>query len=298
MFTFSRILPVSAEGTIYIRADGSIDPPTAPISTIDNVTYTLTDNIIVPASYYDAPDIIVIERDNIVFDGNGFMFLESSDEEDAHSTGIILSGRENVTVHNIQLNSLGVGILLSESSNINISGNNIVWNFGPAVFLDSSCNNSISRNMIAHNAVDGIILADSSGNKFCHNDFVDNAGYISENSANVWDDGSSSGGNYWGGYAGVDGDGDGFGDTPYIINANNTDYYPLMSPYEYWRDPVLGDVNKDMKVDISDIDFCSSVFGSNLGDLRWNPNCDLNKDCKVNMRDIGIACVNYGRHYP
>jgi hypothetical protein len=32
-------------GTIYIRADGSIDPPTIPISTVDNVTYTLTGNI-------------------------------------------------------------------------------------------------------------------------------------------------------------------------------------------------------------------------------------------------------------
>jgi len=36
---------VVASGTIYIRADGSIDPPTAPITTADNVTYTLTDNI-------------------------------------------------------------------------------------------------------------------------------------------------------------------------------------------------------------------------------------------------------------
>jgi hypothetical protein len=32
---------VEASGTIYIRADGSIDPPTAPISTVDNVTYTI-----------------------------------------------------------------------------------------------------------------------------------------------------------------------------------------------------------------------------------------------------------------
>jgi hypothetical protein len=32
---------VEASGTIYIRADGSIDPPTAPITTANNVTYTL-----------------------------------------------------------------------------------------------------------------------------------------------------------------------------------------------------------------------------------------------------------------
>lgn len=44
----------SAEpATIYIRADGSVDPPAAPISSVDNVTYTFTDNIY---------DNIVVER--------------------------------------------------------------------------------------------------------------------------------------------------------------------------------------------------------------------------------------------
>ena len=32
-------------GTIYISMDGSIVPPTAPISSTDTITYTLTDNI-------------------------------------------------------------------------------------------------------------------------------------------------------------------------------------------------------------------------------------------------------------
>jgi len=36
---------VEANGNIYIRADGSVDPPDAPISALDNVTYTFTDNI-------------------------------------------------------------------------------------------------------------------------------------------------------------------------------------------------------------------------------------------------------------
>jgi hypothetical protein len=32
---------VKAAGTIYIRADGSVDPPSAPISNVGNVYYTL-----------------------------------------------------------------------------------------------------------------------------------------------------------------------------------------------------------------------------------------------------------------
>ena len=40
-----NVKPAEAIGTIYIRADGSIDPVTAPISSSDNVTYIFTENI-------------------------------------------------------------------------------------------------------------------------------------------------------------------------------------------------------------------------------------------------------------
>jgi hypothetical protein len=30
----------------------------------------------------------------------------------------------------------------------------------------------------------------------------------------------------------------------------------------------------------------------------WNANMDINDDDVVNMRDIGIACSNFGQHYP
>lgn len=53
---------VLAGDTIYIRAEGSIDPPTAPINRVGNV-YTFTANI------YES---IVIEKDNITVNGNGY----------------------------------------------------------------------------------------------------------------------------------------------------------------------------------------------------------------------------------
>jgi hypothetical protein len=50
----------------------------------------------------------------------------------------------------------------------------------------------------------------------------------SEDSSNIWDDGYPSGGNYWSNYTGVDINDDGIGDTAHIIDASNTDRYPLM----------------------------------------------------------------------
>ena len=75
------------DGTIYIRADGSIDPPTASIYTADNITYTLTANITVNA------DGIVIERDNTVLNGAGYTMIGNGS-----GNGIDLIDINNVTI--------------------------------------------------------------------------------------------------------------------------------------------------------------------------------------------------------
>jgi len=71
----------------------------------------------------------------------------------------------------------------------------------------------------------------SSNNSFYHNTFINNSRQVeSLNSTNVWDNGYPSGGNYWSDYSGRDANGDGIGDTPYVIDAGNVDRYPLMRP--------------------------------------------------------------------
>jgi len=129
------------------------------------------------------------------------------------------------------------GIVLGYSSNNMISGNNVTKNnvVSPGLtptgvlLAASSLNNIIYRNKIAEN-YQGISFFSSSGNSISHNNFVSNNFQASiEFSTNVWDNGYPSGGNYWSDYTGVDSNSDGIGDTPYVIDAQNQDKYPLMT---------------------------------------------------------------------
>jgi parallel beta-helix repeat protein len=142
--------PVKAIGTIVIRADGSVEPDTAPIFTIDNVTYTFTGNI------YDE---IVVERDNIVVDGKGYTVQGTGS-----GTGIYLSGRSNVTVKNMEVRAFERGIRLNDSSNNTISANNVTNNEYGIVLYYSSSKNTLRHNDASDNRYNlGIFTASASG---------------------------------------------------------------------------------------------------------------------------------------
>lgn len=165
MFAFN-VRPVKGAwtGTIYIRADGSIDPPDAPIITSDNVTYTLTDNIT------SSSHGIVVERNNILLDGAGHEV-----QGEASGTGILL--KENgITVKNLIVSNFELGIsniiergwICYSSSNNIISGNNIAANNAYGILLHTSSGNTISGNNIMNND-NGIFLLDSSNNSISKN---------------------------------------------------------------------------------------------------------------------------------
>ena len=77
-----NIQPVKSTwtGTVYIRADGSVDPSDAPIITVDNVTYTLTGRIASNANG------IVVERDQILLDGANQMISGKKPTSQEEST--------------------------------------------------------------------------------------------------------------------------------------------------------------------------------------------------------------------
>lgn len=149
-----NIQPASAQpGIIYIRADGSIDPPTGDIITSDYVTYAFTHNIV---NYS-----IVVERSNIVIDGAGFT-LQGIGAWMGYE-GIDLTDITNVTVTNTNIINNEFSIRLSNSSNNSIYGNNITNNLVAVQIQYGSRFNSISSNNITNN-YHGIELGDSSSN--------------------------------------------------------------------------------------------------------------------------------------
>ena len=158
-----NVQKVKASGTIYIRADGSIEPSDAPISTFDNVTYTFTGNITADA------DGIVIERDNIVVDGAGYTVQGTGS-----GYGISFTERSNITIRNMEIKAFACGVYVYSSSSNTISGNNITANTYEGIWLSGSSNNSISGNNIANNGWAGIWLSGSSECSVCENTIYEN----------------------------------------------------------------------------------------------------------------------------
>ncbi|MEM2780469.1 MAG: NosD domain-containing protein [Candidatus Bathyarchaeia archaeon] len=150
-------------GTIYIRADGSIDPPDAPLETIDKMTYTLTNDII------SSGDGIIIERDNIILDG-GWRFI--SGVKVIESKGIDLSGRENVTVKHLHIANFHYGIFLWSSIN-NLVVECFIENTGAGIYIAYSSNNIIDFCDLAKNHV-AIEFVYSSGNSISSNNLISN----------------------------------------------------------------------------------------------------------------------------
>ena len=161
----------------------------------------------------------------------------------------VSADNNNIIDNNITANF--DGIWLTGSKNNSISGNSIMTNTHFGITFDfypyssqwshapgniTSENNIVYNNSIVSNLV-GIWFNYTFSNKVFHNNFIQNNVQIQINPLslnNIWDNGYPSGGNYWSDYNGIDTNHDGIGDSPYVVDANNQDRYPLMSP---WNQP-------------------------------------------------------------
>jgi nitrous oxidase accessory protein len=188
-------------------------------------------------------------------------FVKATGEYVSHGPSLFVSGNYiaenkfgltatngNITIHNNTIISNREALLFwGETSNV--YKNVIAYNQEFGIRFDPGCNNCIvNENNIEQNGV-GILLyrfliSDTypigSGNVVYKNNFIDNTKQVSEvaefdfsfypNGTDIVSWNSSTVGNYWSDYHGIDANNDGIGDTAYTINKENIDYHPLMNP--------------------------------------------------------------------
>ncbi|PNX50446.1 MAG: hypothetical protein BV458_13200 [Thermoplasmata archaeon M9B2D] len=153
--------------------------------------------------------------------------------------GIRLSSSSyNTVMCNTASNNV-FGIALEFTSNNTVMGNNVTSNSGDGIALSNSSNNTVTENNAHANRYDGIYLDFSSNNNLLyHNNIMNNTQNAADDGSNIWDNEYPSGGNYWSDYTGIDGDGDGIGDTPYDIpGGDNQDRYPFIEPNGWMNEP-------------------------------------------------------------
>lgn len=231
---------------IRIHSDGSLEPADVAIQRDGNV-YTFTG---------DVQAQIVVDRDNVVIDGAGYTLQgtyngtrtdnwvvgEGPNQETSTvpwtiGIDIAAKNRYNLTVKNLNIKNFYIGMYIWSSNNtitLNAVTDNIVG------ILLSGDSNTITKNYIARNEEGIFFGVNTPGNEplnivMVHNSFVDNLvqfsgcfceTYDPEEAVHTWDDGGR--GNYWSDYNGTDANGDGIGDTAYVIDVQNQDRYPLM----------------------------------------------------------------------
>jgi nitrous oxidase accessory protein NosD len=180
-----------------------------------------------------------------------------------NTNGLYLGGEGTCVVENNRIYlSAGFGIELSRESVrgdifFNITGNHL-WNNKYGINGSASYDLPRARGEAYDNTFEdndyGVSLIARTNVEFgnmpwdftlSHNNFLGNTqqvyveiqGDIVIPSGIVWDKGYPVGGNWWSDYSGSDVDGDGIGDSPYVIDATDRDNYPLMHPYA--RAPVV-----------------------------------------------------------
>src|SRR5271157_3286632 len=236
-----------------------------------------------------------ISGNNVTGNGLGILLYDSSTNN-------------SVSGNNITNNGYGASLELGSTYN-SIFGNNIADNVRYGMWLDSD-SNVISGNNITSNNI-GISLYSCSNNSIFHNRFVNNIIQANgtSDSVNTWDNGYPSGGNYWSDYNGTDvysgvyqneTGKDLIGDTPYVIDSNNIDHYPLVNPPVVVPPPKLvGDLNGDGKVGLDDLVLLANAYDSKPGDSNWNPLADIARPYGViGLTDLVTLAMHYGQHSP
>jgi len=168
--------------------------------------------------------------------------IHANNISDVHS-GIQVKGEAHVIAgNNITNCEYGIGVYCTYvgvvgSHNLFYS-NRLIQNVN-GIFVTGGNNNTFFSNELIRNTFGATVETaewcwdQSKPNAtFYHNNFFGSVQQVNSSTspAGFFDAGGE--GNYWSDYTGTDSNGDGIGDTPYLIDDNRRDNYPLMCPFD------------------------------------------------------------------
>jgi len=202
------------------------------------VNNTVADNsygIYLEASSNDTVDRNTLLRNSVdgIFPHACNDIVVSNNEISESAYGIQIYNSETITVLGNDAYDNSYGVYLAYSGPSNIVENNTISGNDWGASLYGSSSNTFKGNTLSHNTYGIDAVTESNNNLLYHNNFVENVEQVVWNPdcVNTWDNGYPSGGNYWSDYTGTDSNGDGIGDTAYIIDPMNKDRYPFMNPW-------------------------------------------------------------------
>lgn len=172
--------------------------------------------------------IVLFGCENNSITGNSFQSI-------GLSSAIQLNYANGNLINNNYVDSCVEGIQIWQSSNNNTVTENTITNCQDvAIRFQYSNDNAIIGNNITRSGY-GTTIYGSNRNIISNNNYFYNTVQFSANEDYYLTFGynrsiNTINENYWSDYNGTDANGDGVGDTPYIIDANNKDNYPLMTP--------------------------------------------------------------------
>ena len=250
---------VSSSNNLLSGNNANSNSCPAPGTLCSGITLSFSNNNTMIGNNANSNDAVKGWGKGITLSNSNNNNLSGNNATSNFATGIYLNNSENNTLisNNASWNfgfsctcnsgtGPGIGIILDSSSNNTLAGNyvsNQEWRSnlggknvgGIGIRLDSSSNNKIYNNYF--------------------NNFFNNIFNINSMGSNVWNTtripgpnvvgGQYLGGNYWANPNGTgfsqtctDVNGDGICDSPYVLDANNSDYLPLLQkPSIYFINP-------------------------------------------------------------